>query len=384
MNYFAKDITHSDTLKNTLIRICDKTIGEKYLMPDVDFNFFGTIEGKGMYVKESYIQMAKAYEHIDMMYELFEWQNGVGFYAVIQAGNKLGTDRYIRFVKEWVDFHLQKGLPDPSINSTSPFLSILEIYLSTGEQTYFDLCEARAEFIMTQAIRTDEGAFEHTVLEKNHKFTQQIWADTLFMGVLFLAKWGVQTNNESYLEEAVDQFLIHYKYLTDSQTGLIFHGYSCIERSNLSAVRWGRANGWALIAMVELLDILPDHHHQKQRLLTLYSRHMNAVLSYQNADGSFYTVLDQRKTYKETTIVSAVAFSLRRGMKRAYLDASYQPAYNKALDYLMHQVTTTGVVEGCSGGTPIMCSIEEYNKIPYVMSYYGQGMAIMALYEGLL
>lgn len=384
MNYFAAEVKQSDTFKNALVRICDKTIAEKYLIPDVDFDFFGTLEGKGMYVKDTYIKMAKAYEHIDMMYELFEWQNGVGFNAAIQAGKKLGTDKYIRFVKEWVDFHLQKGLPDPSINSTAPFLCIVELYLFTGEQRYYDLCEERAEFIMKQAARTEEGAFEHTVLDKNHKFTQQIWADTLFMGVLFLATWGVQTENETYVQEAIHQFLLHFKYLMDPQTGLIFHGYSCIEKNNLSGVRWGRANGWALMAMVELLDILPDHYLEKQKLLAIYSRHMNAVLNYQNADGSFYTVLDQRKTYKETTIVSAVAFSLQRAMKHGYLDISYQPSCNKALDYLMRKISTMGVVEGCSGGTPIMCSIEEYNKIPCVMSYYGQGIAIMALYEGML
>ena len=34
-----------------------------------------------------------------------------------------------------------------------------------------------------------------------------------------------------------------------------------------------------------------------------------------------------------------------------------------------------------SGGTPIMRNVAEYNKIPYVTSYYGQGLAMLALSE---
>lgn len=363
-----------------LKRVCDKTVGEKFLIHDVKYDFFGTIEGKGMYVKEEYIHIAKEFEHIDMSYELFEWQNGVGFYASIQAGKILEDSKYIEFIKDWVDFHLEKGLPDPSINSTVPFLSILEIYKHTGEKRYYELCEERAKYCLAIAPRADEGAFEHTVLEKTHKFTQQIWADTLFMGALFLAKWGVFTQEPMYLHEAIRQFALHYKYLTDPETGLLFHGYSCIGRNNLSAVRWGRANGWALMASVELLDLIPDTYVEKEQILSLYRRHIHAVLSYQNSDGSFHTVLDQRKTYKETTIVSALVFSLQRAMKHNYLDRSYAPACNLALSYLMRQINDSGTVQGCSGGTPVMSGIDEYNKIPCVMSYYGQGMAIMALY----
>lgn len=362
-------------------KICNKTISEKSSNPDIKDDLFETIEGQGMYIRDTDSEVSNEYKGHDMIYDLFEWQNGVGFYALIEAGKVLNDDSYISFVKDWVDFHLQKGLPSPSINSTAPFLSILEVFKKTGDKKYETLCEERARFCLSQALRADQGAFEHTVMNKSHKFTSQIWADTLFMGALFLAKWGVYSKNDMYLHEAIRQFQLHYHYLTDKDTGLLFHGYSCDLRTHLSSVRWGRANGWGLIACVILLPLIPDSFKEKQTILNLYLHHVEKMVKYQNLDGSFHTVLDDKSTYKETSVASAFTFSLLKAVKLGYLDKSYLPYAHLSLDYIIQNITPDGIVEKASGGTPIMCSIEEYNKIPYSTSYYGQGMAVMALNE---
>jgi unsaturated rhamnogalacturonyl hydrolase len=44
------------------------------------------------------------------------------------------------------------------------------------------------------------------------------------MTVLLLAKIRKVLNRPYYMEEAKQQFLIHIKYLFDTQTGLFFHG----------------------------------------------------------------------------------------------------------------------------------------------------------------
>jgi unsaturated rhamnogalacturonyl hydrolase len=201
------------------------------------------------------------------------------------------------------------------------------------------------------------------------------------MGALFLAKWGIYSKNDMYLHEAIRQFLLHYHYLTDKDTGLLFHGYSCDLRTHLSGVRWGRANGWGLIACVIILPLIPDSFKEKERILNLYRLHAETMVKYQNPDGSFHTVLDHPSTYKETTVASAFSFSLFKAVKLGYLEEKFLAYANLSLDYIKQNISSDGIVEKTSGGTPIMSSIEEYNKIPYSVSYYGQGMAVMALNE---
>ena len=364
---------------NKIIRtVADCTIREKYTIPDANFNFFAWEEGKGMYVTEEYAKVAKKFSRLDMMYDFFDWQSGVGFYSVIQAGKCLRDKKYINFVKEWIDFHLEKGLPPENINTTAPYLCMLELYQRTGDERYRAACAERADFLMASARRTNGGAFEHTAIGVNMRFSSQIWADTLFMGALFLAKWGAYTGNRMYCTEAVRQLLLHYYYLSDSNTGLLFHGYNCEERSHMSAVRWGRANGWGLLSSIGILEAVPSWIDGRDKALENFRAHLTSMTECREENGGFHTVLDCPSTYLETTVASA------------YLYAAYWAGTNGVVDpgrlspettliYLCSQIASDGTVRGASGGTPIMRSVEEYNKIPCTMSYYGQGMALLAL-----
>ncbi len=46
---------------------------------------------------------------------------------------------------------------------------------------------------MTQAPRLPDGTFEHSCTE--NRYPLQVWADTLFMGGIFLAKWGLKSGD---------------------------------------------------------------------------------------------------------------------------------------------------------------------------------------------
>lgn len=70
----------------------------------------------------------------------------------------------------------------------------------------------------------------------------EIWDDTLFMVVLFLAHYGTVSGRQELVDEAVRQFLLHARYLNDPQTGLWYHGWSFVENSNFAKARWARGN----------------------------------------------------------------------------------------------------------------------------------------------
>lgn len=195
---------------NLLKLAADKTIEQKYTIPNFVFDFFDR-RGDVHYVKQGYIDAAEKYNRIDMRYDAFDWQNGVGFFGLLEANRVLKDDRYMQFIKEWVEFHIQKGLPAYTVNSTIPYYAILQLYKKYGDDKYYALCDRAAKYIMAEGLRADEGALEYTVLESRN--ASQIWADTTFMAGIFLAEWGKFTGNIMYLNEAARQILLHYKYL---------------------------------------------------------------------------------------------------------------------------------------------------------------------------
>jgi len=319
----------------------------------------------------------KHYESADMNYFIWDWQQGVGLYGLWKAYERLNDRHICDFIKEYIDFHMQKGLGERTINTTAPFLTMLELYKDTGNTIYFDACEAQAQFCMAEADRTAGGALAHTVIGK--KFSSQIWADTLFMGALFLSKWGSLTDNTMYSKEALRQLDLHYRYLTDEKTNLLFHGYDDQTRSHLSGVRWGRANGWAIISTIEMLQSMKEPPSDYEKTVERFVRHIDALLVHMKPDGSWNTVLDNPSSVKETTIGACMCYGLKKGLEHHMLKETYEAVYRQCLEALLADIKSDGEVLHTSGGTPIMESEKAYDEIPSVMSYYGQGLALLAL-----
>ena len=370
-------------IQNLLERVCEKTIAEQYSIPEFTRpgDFFEWVPELGMRATQAYLEQSVAYKYVDMQYASFDWHQGVGFFSLMYAEQYLKTDRYSRFVRRWVDPHLESGLIQETVNTTAPFLCVLELYKQTGEQKYYDACEARARFCMARAARADEGAFEHTVVGVPDTFRSQIWADTLFMAALFLARWGAYTGNEMYLHEAVRQLKLHYKYLRDEKNGLLYHAYNCRLRSHMSAVHWGRANGWGIIAGLLIYEQLPTELAERSQIRRTIVEHLHAMAKVQEKNGGFHTVLDKEDTYLETTATAAFFFGVYRSIKLGWLGEVWRERAQSAGGFLHEHIAQDGTVEQASGGTPVMYSTQEYNAIPCVMSYYGQGIAALALCE---
>jgi unsaturated rhamnogalacturonyl hydrolase len=320
---------------------------------------------------------AEEYSGIDADYKTWNWIQGVGMYGLMKSYQLTAEEDCFDYVHDWVRFHLKKGLPEININTTIPMTSVLELYKKTGIPEYRSLCKKYADYCMAEAPRTSEGALEHTVL--GYKWNEQIWADTLFMGALFLAQWGSFAREDLYLKEACRQMRLHYKYLTDSATGLMFHGYNCLEKNHMSGVRWGRANGWALISAVEILEAMPPYFTERQDIINNLKKHLDALIPFQHKSGLWSTVMDQADSAEELTVTCCVYYSLSIGIAKGYLDGSYKNIAGKARGGILNNISDRGQFLRTSGPTPVMASVEEYNNIPSSLSYYGQGLGIMAL-----
>ncbi|MDR2258473.1 MAG: glycoside hydrolase family 88 protein [Treponema sp.] len=315
-------------------------------------------------------------------YKFWEWPQGVGLFGIWKLYEKLKDPACLAILDRYYSARLAGVLPARNVNTTAPMLALSYLAEHTGNQGYIDACVRWAHWIMTGMARTQEGGLQHIVSEQAN--TGELWDDTLFMAVLFLANMGRILGRGDYLEEAAYQFLVHAKYLTDTHTGLWYHGFTFEGRHNFVNALWGRGNCWITIAVPVFLEIASPALPLSCFLRNILEQQAAALASLQDPGGMWHTLLDDPDSYLEASATSGFAYGLLKGIHDGLLPASYRPAVDAAIQAILQNINPEGIVERVSYGTPMgRDSRDFYKKIPIRPTPYGQSLALLALLEAL-
>ncbi len=310
----------------------------------------------------------------------WDWVPGVGVISILTYYENTRKTELMEDLINWARKNMHKSEQARVINSMAPFAIFPALYEHTQDPLFLERAEGIGQWMLTEAPRTREGAFEHTVTE-NVSFPEQVWADTVFMAVLFLARLARLTGEMSYAIEAVNQLEIHLSLLDDKETGVLFHGWNSIARDHMSAARWTRANAWIAVGTPMIVQELEGLATISEQALERYRALMHGLIRFQQADGLWATVMDQPDFYSETSGSAGIACGILKAVRQGLLDPSCQDAAYRALKAIVPKVLPSGEVTGVSGGTPVMPSIEAYNEIPCYPTLYGQGLVLMLLSE---
>jgi unsaturated rhamnogalacturonyl hydrolase len=270
-----------------------------------------------------------------------------------------------------------------TINSMAPFAAFPALYRATNQSWFLEKSKETASWMIDEAPRTREGAFEHTVTE-NVSFQEQVWADTIYMAVLFLARYAGLTQDRKAAEEALQQTMLHLRLLQNEETGLLFHGWNCEAGNHMSAAQWNRANAWIMIAVPEIVTEIRGVIEIPDELHIRYSKLAKALRDCQAKDGLWHTVLDRPDFYKETSGSAGIASGFIKAVKAGMLDPSYLASSRLTLESVLPLITSKGEVTGVSGGTAVKQTKEDYNRIRICPTLYGQGLTLQLLLESLL
>ncbi|RXZ81398.1 glycosyl hydrolase [Paenibacillaceae bacterium] len=310
----------------------------------------------------------------------WDWVPGVGIVSLMDYGEKTAQEEVIGYVQTWVEQNKHKADGQKVINSMAPFAVFPSLYRRSGQEWFLAKSQEIANWMVNEAPRTRERAFEHTVTE-NAEFREQVWADTVFMAVLFLARLAELTGDKQLAEEALEQTMVHLQLLQHTPDGLLYHGWNCEAGDHMSAVHWARANAWIVLAVPEIVTAISHLVAVPAELATRYQGLAGSLQACQAADGLWHTVLDRTDTYKETSASAGIACGFIRGIRAGLLDSSFQQPAERTLSGVLPLIGLSGEVAGVSGGTPIMPSIEAYNNIPIYPTLYGQGLTMQLLTE---
>lgn len=310
---------------------------------------------------------------------LWEWPQGVGIYGLYKYYLDTGRQDIFDFLDTWYSSRIQEGLPEKNVNTMSPMLTLIGLYQLSGQKKHLELCEEWSTWIMKEMLRTGDGALQHMITGDPND--GQILIDTLFMTCLFLAKAGEVLGKPEYVEEAKRQFLIHIKYLYDKSSGLFYHGWDFNKSHNYGAVRWGRGNSWYTCGLVDFLDMVEVEPGLKQYLLDTFQAQVAALAKYQDRSGLWHTIIDDETSYLETSASAAFGYGILKGIRLGYLDAAYTHVGMKAVEGVISQISSEGVVQGVSYGTPVGNDAQFYKDIPVCPMTYGQALTILLLTE---
>ena len=314
------------------------------------------------------------------LYQHWEWTQGVGLYGLWKLFDRTKDEKYLDILVKFFDQQLAIGFPALNVNTMAPFLTMSYVGEYLKSERYLEPCRKSAAWVMEHFPRTKEGGFQHMTSDTLND--QELWDDTLFMTVLFLANMGRMEGKRAYIEEAQYQFLLHAKYLADPETGLWYHGWTFNGNHNFAGAFWGRGNCWVTIAIPEFLQMVDCDPEVAEKLKQILLNQINSLVKYQNESGMWHTLIDDPTSYVESSATCGFAYGILKAVHTGLIGQEYEAVARKALVPMLGYIADSGVVNQVSYGTPMGRETKDfYKNIELRQMPYGQALAMLFLIE---
>jgi len=244
--------------------------------------------------------------------------------------------------------HVLKGLISPKALDDIGAMAMAVIKAKGagyGKDVSF-ITQRASDFILKEEHRLPDRTLVRIRPLKN-----TLWLDDVYMAIPALLQLGKFTGNPAYFDEAVFQFNAYRKRMFNAQLGIFMHGY--LEDAEAHPeFHWARANGWALLTTVEMLEFLPANHPGRPEVLAQLKNHLKGLMSYQDGTGFWHQLLDKNDSYLETSATAIYTYAIAKSVNMGWLDPRiYAPAALLGWNAVATKVNLAGQVEGTCVGT---------------------------------
>ena len=283
----------------------------------------------------------------------WSYDQGVILKGIEGVWKLYGDAPCFNYIQHSMDFYVQEDgkikdykQEDYNIDNTSNGKLLMLLYNITGKEKYKKAIDyIRGQF--NGQPRTTEGSFWHKKI-----YPWQVWLDGLYMGQPFYAEYAKLARQDSVFDDVTRQFINIAHNTSDPKTGLMYHGWDesktqkwANKVSGCSPNFWGRALGWYGMALVDVLDFLPENYWGRDSLISILNRFTKAVTAVQdNKDGLWYDIVDQpnrAKNYKESSASCMLVYTLAKAVRKGYIPASYYLNAKKGYAGIISEFTET-------------------------------------------
>lgn len=271
---------------------------------------------------------------------------GIELEAMLDTYLKYGDDKIKQYCQAYTDTMINgKGeitgyrLEDYNLDQIRTGHFVARMYQNYPEAKNLKAMNTLMKQLEKQP-RTKEGVYWHKAI-----YAYQVWLDGIFMGLPYRALTANMLlkgkKAQKIYDDAVDQIKKTYDRTLDPKTGLNRHAWDethtmfwADKETGLSQHCWGRAQGWYTMALIELLDALPDNYERRGEVIEILKNDLDAVIKWQDkASGVWYQVMDspgREGNYLEATCSSMFAYALLKAYRKGYVGAKYRDAGIKA------------------------------------------------------
>lgn len=231
-----------------------------------------------------------------------------------------------------------------------------------------------SDWVANRQVRLPDGT-----LARNRPQAWSVWADDMYMGIPALAEMGHLTGERRYFDDAVKNTLNMSRYLFNPQIGLYTHGWNA-NNPDAPQFYWGRANGWAVLALSDLLDVLPKDHPGYQDVLAQHRRALRGIAQLQSGDGLWHQMLDRPNSYTETSGSAMFVYAIAHAINQGWISpTTYGSIAQAGWAGLSARINAKGEIEGgCVATTFASDHVYYYNRPASVNAMAGYGPMLLA------
>ena len=320
-----------------------------------------------------------------------EWSytHGVVLSAFDYIDNVLDDQRYFAhnreffsFVAHWTPYFAQhnlRGWREITMMSAldhcgSIGAAMVKTYLKTKDETYLPLIRRVDQHVSHDQCRLSDGT-----LCRHRPQYESVWADDMYMSVPFLINMYVMTGDSLYADDAVRQILQMADRLFDPQMGLFDHGWNANSADYDPHFYWGRANGWVLMSMAEVLERLPEGYQGRDRILHLYRTMVQRLANLQGGNGFWHNLLDKVDTFEETSCTAMFTYAVAKGINEGWISHVYGPVAVTGWNACCSAVCPDGAVDWtCEGTTFAHDNSYYYHRGHTIYGTHGYGVVLYA------
>lgn len=290
----------------------------------------------------------------------FGYTQGVGGTSYLYLYAKTGDRRYFDYAEQWCDTLChedgtieRRAMEAYNLDLIRGGLVVGQVYrdieqnpdLVGGKEAakhklakYKKCMESQLIKQLKNQPKTCDGGFWHKLV-----YPHQMWLDGIYMASPFMAMYGQTFNHPEWQAEALQQVITCWRHTYDAKTGLPHHAWDeaaaqrWSDKEGHSPNFWGRSTGWYLMAMVDILDYIPEGFQSRlnlghkdtiqisgrDTLISYINQLVDALPQYQRG-GLWSQVMDcpdREGNWAEATVTVQFMYAIAKAVNRGYLPA---------------------------------------------------------------
>ena len=271
----------------------------------------------------------------------FSWQAGYIMFAMEKQWRATGDPLYYNYIKRFVDQQVDEhgnipAFKNDALDNFLPGYAILFMYEQTHLEKY-KLAAMKIRRAIDSYPRNTNGLFWHGMWAKH-----QVWVDGLFMGQIFLARYGKVVGESEYaFNEVVKQITLAAGCL-QKENGLLLHGWDeskeagwANKTTGLAPEVWSEGLGWFALLLADVFDYLPIDHPGYSKVFAIHQKLCKGLMAVQDPKTGMWCQVVDKPTepgnWNETSGTGMYIYLLKKSIKKGYITAAkYTPVVAKA------------------------------------------------------